>query len=87
MSPANAAFATTILAASVLWTLSQYTYRLRTGQTGSFVAQSSSPAFTVQQLLSVTVKPTKICDIMIKVQEQHRNKEYCEKQFLAIILL
>lgn len=60
MSPTNAASATTLLAASVLWTLSQYTYCPRFGQTDLFAAQSSCPDSTVQQLLSVTVNPTKL---------------------------
>lgn len=59
MAPLNAALATTVFITSVVCTLSQNMYLVRSGQTGPFAAQSSSPGLTVQQLLSPTVIPTK----------------------------
>lgn len=86
MAPANAALATTILAASVLWTLSQYTYRLRNAQTGWFAAHNSLPGSTVQQLLSVTKNPIKICN-MIKLIGTKSKIAFVKKKFIALILL
>lgn len=60
MIPSNEPFATTILVASELWRSSQKTYSVLFSQTGWFGTQSSSPGFTVQQLLSPTLNPMKL---------------------------
>jgi len=60
MIPSNEPFATTILVASVLWRSSQKTYSVLFAQTGWFGTQSSSPGFTVQQLLPPTLNPMKL---------------------------
>lgn len=47
-------------------------YLVRSGQTGPFSVQSSSPGSTVQQLLSATVIPTKL--VLLKKSQKRLEK-------------